>query len=315
MRELLLPPLHPPGREIDRDQRVGARIRSGADRRVVERRRRARAEVEGVRRRVDGGRRPDDAAAHEAPEPAPARPLGRDRPERVRPGRREVGVVGHHEAADAVLGAGRADDQPMVGADRGARLGVAVARGRPRDGPGDRDAPLQLPRRRVERDDRHVQRQDEDVAVAERHTAVRDDAEVAEDGDVVRGPAPLHLAGRGVEGEDVVVVRRHVDRSVLHDRERLLPAADRRVDGAEVDREDPAELADVVLRDLRQRRVPVLVRRVAEAAPADVSRRTGPRRRGGEQGSRKRCDDQQNERPDEVSRHPIENPMPARPAA
>ncbi len=310
--ELLLPPLHPPGREVDGDDRIGARVRAGADRRIVERGRRAGAEVERVRRRVDGGRRPDHAAAHEAPESAPARPLRRNRPERVRPGRREVGVVRHHEAADAVLGAGGAQDQPVVGADGSARLRVAVARGRARDRLGDRYAPLELARRRVERDDRHVQRQDEDVAVAEGDAAVRDDAEVAEDGDVVRGPTPLHLARRRVEGEDVVVVRRHVDRPVLHHREGLLPAADRRVDDPEVDREDPAELADVVLCDLRQRRVPVLVRGVAEAAPADVPRRPGPGRGGREQDPRKRCHGQQGERPDEVMRHPIENPMPAR---
>ena len=112
---LLLPPLHLPGAEVDGDQRVGARVLARPELRVVERRRRAGAEVERVRRRVDRLRRPDDAAADDARELPPARPLRRDRPERVRPGRREVGVVGHHEAAHAVLRAGGAEhDVPFA---------------------------------------------------------------------------------------------------------------------------------------------------------------------------------------------------------
>ena len=128
-RHLLLPPLHPAGREVDGDERVGARVRAGTQRRVVERRRGARAEVERVRRGVDRRRRPHDAAAGErARTGASSVPFGRDRPERMRPRRREIGVVRHHEAAHAVLRAGGADDEPVVRADRRARLRVAVVR-------------------------------------------------------------------------------------------------------------------------------------------------------------------------------------------
>ena len=54
--EQLLPPLHPAGRQVDGDQRVGARVRPGPQAREVERRRRAGAEVDRVRCRVDRGR-------------------------------------------------------------------------------------------------------------------------------------------------------------------------------------------------------------------------------------------------------------------
>ena len=99
-------------------------------------------------------------------------------------------------------------------ADRRARLGVAVARRRARARPSRSGRAAQLARRRVERGDRHVERQDEHLPVAERDAAVGDDPEVAEDGDVVGLPAPDDRAGRRVEREDVVVVRRHVERAV-----------------------------------------------------------------------------------------------------
>ena len=125
----------------------------------------------------------------------------------------------------------------------------------------------------VEGRDRHVERQHEHVAVAQRDAAVRDDPEVAEDGDVVRRPAPLDLAGRRVERPDVVVVRRHVQRPVRLDRVRLLAAADVRVERVEVDGEAAAERVDVARGDLRERRVPVLVGGVAESGPADIGAR------------------------------------------
>src|SRR5205807_1943056 len=79
------------------------------------------------------------------------------------------------------------------------------------------------------------------------------------------------LAGGGVERPDRVVVRRHVEDAVLLHRVRLLAAPRVRVQRVEVDGEDPAELRDVTRIYLRQRRVAVLVRRVAEAAPAGVA--------------------------------------------
>ena len=216
-------------------------------------------------------------------------------------------MVRHHEAADAVLRAGRADDHAVVGADRGARLRVAVVGRRARDGPGDRHPPLQLAGRRVERGDGHVERQHEDVAVAEGDAAVGDDAEVPEDGDVVRRPAPLDLAGRRVERPDVVVVRRHVQRPVRLDRIRLLAAADARVDLAEVDGEEPAELRDVPRSDLRQRRVPVLVRRVAEAAPADVGRGASGCGPAENHARRERRDEQRTSPPQAAASHCRDN--------
>ena len=89
----------------------------------------------------------------------------------------------------------------------------------------------------------HVQRRHEQPAAAEREAAVGDDPEVAEDGDVVRRPAPLDRALGRVERPGVVVVRRHVEDAVLDDRVRLLAAPDARVDRAEVDGVDPRELA------------------------------------------------------------------------
>ena len=187
-------------------------------------------------------------------------------------------MVRHHEAADAVLRAGGTDDQMVVRADRRARLGVAVVGRRAGDGLGDADALDEIPVRGIERDDRHVEREDEDLAVAERDAAVRDDPEVLEDAAVVRLIAPLHLAGRRVERPDVVVVRRHVHRAARDDGIRLLAAADAGIDRVKVDGDHAPEVVDVRLRDRRERRVSVLVGRVAEAAPADV--RAGRRRAG-----------------------------------
>ena len=100
---LLAPPLLAAGHQVDGDQRVGARRGTGAETRLVERRRRAGPEVDGVRRRVDRDRRPDRAAADEPPALAPLGLRRRDRPVRVRPGRRQVRAPRHHEAADPVL--------------------------------------------------------------------------------------------------------------------------------------------------------------------------------------------------------------------
>src|SRR5207344_3525181 len=62
-----------------------------------------------------------------------------------------------------------------------------------------------------------------------------------------------------------------VERAVRLDREGLLAAPDARVDPPEVDREQSPEPVDVRLRDLLERGVAVLVRRVAEASPAYVA--------------------------------------------
>ena len=185
-----------PGVQVDRDQRVGARVGPGPERRVVRRRRRAGADVERVGRRVDRRRRPDDAAADDPGGLAPLGVVRRDRPERVRPRRRQARrVVGHHEAARAVFGAGGADDQLVVGADRRARLGVAVVRltrrARRRE-IGTRASCLPVAgssativMSSVSRKTRLSQYRD---------AAVRDDAEVLEGGDVVGRVVPEQVA-------------------------------------------------------------------------------------------------------------------------
>ena len=91
------------------------------------------------------------------------------------------------------------------------------------------------------------------MTVAEGDPAVRDDAEVAEDRDVVRRVPPLHLPCERIDRPDVVVVRGDVERAVLLDRVRLLPPADVHVDLAEVEGVEAPELGDVVGRDLRER--------------------------------------------------------------
>jgi len=91
----------------------------------------------------------------------------------------------------------------------------------------------------------HVQREHEQLAVAVRETAVRNDAEVLEDARVARREAPRDLAGRAVDLEDVVVVGRDVELSAERHGVRLLADLDARVDLAEVDRVGAAELRDV----------------------------------------------------------------------
>ena len=70
----------------------------------------------------------------------------------------------------------------------------------------DRDALDQVPVGGVERVDVHVERQQEELAVAVRDAAVRDDPEVLEDTAVRRLEVPDDLPRRAVDPEDVVVV-------------------------------------------------------------------------------------------------------------
>ena len=134
-------------------------------------------------------------------------------------------MVGHHEAADAVVGAGGADDG-VVRADRRARLGVAVVRERAGHVARDRDARHQLAGVLVERDDRHVERQQEELAVAVGDAAVGDDPVVLEGRDVVGRVVPERCAGDAVDGEHLIVAGGDVDRAVDDDRVRLLPLLD-----------------------------------------------------------------------------------------
>ena len=267
VRDELPPPALPAGVEIDRDQRVRARVRARMEVVVEVRRPGAGAEVDGARAGVDRDRRPDDAAADDPGEPPPLLLLGRDRPVRIRPGRRQVGVERHHVAAHAVLGAGRPHHELAARADRRARLRVAVVRGCVRDELADRDLADHLAVARPQRDELHVERRHEELAAAVGEAAVGGDAEVDVEAAVARLVLPLDPAGGTVEREDEVVVRRHVERAVDRERIRLLPAAHVGVDAAEVDGEDAAHPVDVVPVDLRQRRVAEVVGSPAEAGP------------------------------------------------
>ncbi len=264
---LLPPPLLAARHQVDGDQRVGARRGAGAQARLVERRRRAGAEVDGVRRRVDRDRSPDGAAADEPPALTPLGLRRRDRPVRVRPGGRQVRAPRHDEAADPVLRAGSAHQHAALRADRRARLPVAVVRRRAGNGGVHGHAREQPTGRCVERDEVHVERREEQAAAAVRDAAVRADAEVREQRGVRRLVAPDHTARRAVQGEDVVVGGRHVDAAVDDERVRLLPAEHRGVERAEVHVEHATESADVRSRDLPERRVPGLVERAAPAEP------------------------------------------------
>ena len=168
VRHLLLPPLHLPGREVDGDQRVGARVRAGAERREVERRRRAGAEVERVRRRCRRSsasrRRRRRRASRAGASSVPSGGI-------VQNGFGQAGVrsvvVRHHEAADAVLGAGGADDQ-RGGSRRSARSSRSSRSSTTRPGTACAIATRRsaCPFAGFERDDRHVERQHEERAVA-----------------------------------------------------------------------------------------------------------------------------------------------------
>ena len=298
VRELLLPPLQLPGRQVDRDQRVAQRgSEPGPERRVVRRRRRRRCRSRACSssgRRSSASRRRRRRRARAA-----LAPLGvgrRDRPERVRPGGREIGrVVGHHEAAHAVLGAGRADDQAVV-RRRSARSSRSSrsSRRRPERRARSARAPSCLPvagssativMSSVSRKTRSSQYGD---------AAVRDDAEVLERGDVVGRVVPEQVAGRRVDGEDLIVARGDVHRPVDDDRVGLLALLDPGHDLVQVERERAPELIDVAGRDLRQRRVADSGRRCCRSSPSSWSgpptaSRCEPRRRcrrAGRAGSR-----------------------------
>jgi hypothetical protein len=130
----------------------------------------------------------------------------------------------------------------MVRTGRLAGLGVAVVRAGARNVVGDRHALDQVPVRGTDRVDVHVERQQEELAVAVGDAAVRDDAEVLEDAAVGRLEPPHDLTARGVDAEDVVVVRRDVELSAHRDRVGLLADLDAGVDRLEVHRVGAAEL-------------------------------------------------------------------------
>ncbi len=232
----LLPPLEAPGRQVDGHQRVRSRGLAGPQRREVQRRRRSSAEVNGVRAGVDSNGRPDRPTADDARRAPPRLEVGRDRPERARPGRPQIGRVGHHEPPNPVLRASRADEDAVVRADRRARLRVAVVRGRVPDVVADRDDTQHLAVAWPQRNELHVELSDEETAVAVCEAPVGDDAEVLEERAVGRLVLPEHLAGSAVEREDVVVVRRHEELAADRERIRLLTAAHIGVELLEVDR-------------------------------------------------------------------------------
>ena len=267
VRDELPPPALLACLEIDRDQRVRARVRPRMEVVVEVRRPGAGAEVDGARTGVDRDGRPDDAAADDPGEPPPLLLLGRNRPVRVRPRGRQVGVERHHVAAHAVLGAGGTHHDLPACADRGARLRVAVVGRCVGDELADRDLPHHLAVARAQRDELHVERGHEELAAAVREPAVGGDAEIDEEAAVPGPVLPLDLAGVAVEREDEVVVRRHVERAVDRERIGLLPAANVGVDTAEIDGEDAPHPVDVRPVDLGQRRVAVVVGRPAETGP------------------------------------------------
>ena len=94
--------------------------------------------------------------------------------------------------------------------------------------------PSTVPSLRPQRDELHVELRQEEPSVAVGETAVRDDPEVLEERAVRRLVLPDDGARGAVEREDVVVVRRHVERAADRERIRLLPAAHVRVELLEV---------------------------------------------------------------------------------
>jgi hypothetical protein len=105
---------------------------------------------------------------------------------------------------------------------------------------------------------------------------------------------PDHVAGRPVDREHLIVAGGDVHRSVDDDRVGLLPLLDPGHELVQVRSEDAAELVDVLRRDLRERRVAVLVHRIPEVQPvrsrlrvAVLRGRTGSEHQDAQQRGRK----------------------------
>ena len=226
-REELLPPLHPAARQVDRDQRVGARVRARPQSREVERRRRAGAEdtacLSSCRRSsASRRRRRRRCGMRAATTGSPAEPS-----------RTALGQAGFRSVVYAITKPRIPYSEPaaptisaVVGADRRARLGVAVVRVRVRHVVAERRHAQNLAVRRPQRHELHVELRDEELAVAVGEPPVGGDPEVLEHAAVRRLVLPDHLAGRALEGEDVVVVRRHVEAPTDREGVRLLAPAD-----------------------------------------------------------------------------------------
>ena len=109
----------------------------------------------------------------------------------------------------------------------------------------DRDPLDHVAVRRAQRDDVHVEREQEELAVAVGQPAIGDDAEVLEEAAGTGLELPHDLPGRPVDAEDVVVVRGHVELSVDGDRIGLRSDLDARIELPEVDRVGAPELGRV----------------------------------------------------------------------
>jgi hypothetical protein len=126
---------------------------------------------------------------------------------------------------------------------------------------------------RVERNDMHVQLQQEEAVGAVGEPAVRDDAEVLEECAVRGLVLPEDFPAGAVDREDVVVVRGDVQLSADRERIRLLPLLDVGVELEEVDVVRALQLVDVLRVDVVQRRVAVVVDRAAEREPVTCRNR------------------------------------------
>ncbi len=126
-----------------------------------------------------------------------------------------VGVVGFHEAADAIFAAVGADQNLALDGRGGHRLAVSLFR----------IADLLLPDDRtglgVERDELGVERRDIDLVVEDRDAAIVRAATESGHRAELRLEVPDFLAGLGVEGIDVAVRGGDVHHAVDHDRRRL----------------------------------------------------------------------------------------------
>ena len=150
-----------------------------------------------------------------------------------------LGIVGSHEAADAVFAAVSADEDLAV--DGGGRHRLAVAELRV----GDLRLPDEAARLRVERHQLCVERRHEDLVAVDGDAAIVRTAAVGRDRPHLVLVVPVLLAGLGVERVDVIEGRGDVHDAVDDDRSRLQRLLHLRL-------EDPSrmQLADVRRVDL-----------------------------------------------------------------
>ena len=232
------------GAQVQRHQRVGVEIRARAQPGVENRRRIRHRHIDFGAVEVDRQRTPDGTATHRhvgGMLPGLEAGFTGARHGVESPDRRAVGQTECTDPAlDAVLAAGRADDDEVIDDQR--RHGEYLARGRQRHLPG----PQQMAVTGIERQQVAVVGAAHDVAVLDRHAAIVRPLLL-----VLRRPAiaPALAAGTRVD-RDRQLRRRQVHRRAVDHR-----TGDEVLERADLVQAGDAQPCDVVGADVSQRRV------------------------------------------------------------